>query len=108
MVRGEPEGEEPQLVEIEAGRPVVLRGGTVLTMNDAHDVLHDADVLVTGEEIAAVGPGLEVPEGAAEIDASGGIVMPGMVDTHRHMWQTAMRGYGADWTLTQYLSLIHI
>ena len=25
-----------------------------------------------------------------------------MIDTHRHMWQTAMRGYGADWTLTQY------
>lgn len=37
-----------------------------------------------------------------EVDASGGIVMPGMVDTHRHMWQTAMRAYGADWTLTQY------
>ena len=37
-----------------------------------------------------------------EIDAAGGIVMPGMIDTHRHMWQTAMRGYGADWTLTQY------
>ena len=37
-----------------------------------------------------------------EVDASGGIVMPGMIDTHRHMWQTAMRGYGADWTLTQY------
>ena len=31
----------------EPGRPVVLRGGTVLTMNDAHDVLEDADVLVT-------------------------------------------------------------
>jgi len=29
-------------------------------------------------------------------------VMPGMIDTHRHMWQTAMRAYGADWTLTQY------
>jgi len=43
-----------------------------------------------------------VPEGTAEIDATGGIVMPGMIDTHRHMWQTAMRGYGADWTLTQY------
>ena len=28
--------------------------------------------------------------------------MPGMIDTHRHLWQTAMRGYGADWTLTQY------
>src|SRR5690242_11319457 len=108
MVPGEPEGEEPQLVEIEAGRPIVLRGGTVLTMNDAHEVLHDADVLVTGEEIAAVGPGLEVPEGAAEIDASGGIVMPGMVDTHRHMWQTALRGYGADWTLAQYFVFYYL
>ena len=45
---------------------------------------------------------MEAPAGAAEIDASGGIVMPGMIDTHRHLWQTAMRGYGADWTLTQY------
>ena len=43
-----------------------------------------------------------MPDGTHEIDASGGIVMPGMIDTHRHMWQTAMRGYGADWTLTQY------
>ena len=86
----------------EPGRPVVLRRGTVLTMNDAHDVLADADVLVVGDRIAGVGPGLGVPEGTVEIDASGGIVMPGMIDTHRHMWQTALRGYGADWTLTQY------
>ena len=84
------------------GRPVVFRNATVLTMDAAHTVLTGADVLITGETIAAVGPGLEVPEGTAEIDASGGIVMPGMIDTHRHMWQTAMRGYGADWTLTQY------
>ena len=46
--------------------------------------------------------GLAVPEGTREIDARDGIVLPGMIDTHRHMWQTAMRGYGADWTLTQY------
>jgi cytosine/adenosine deaminase-related metal-dependent hydrolase len=84
------------------GRPVVLRGGTVLTMDDASTVLRDADVLVVGDRIAAVGPRLDVPEGTAEVDAVGGIVMPGMIDTHRHMWQTAMRGYGADWTLTQY------
>ena len=84
------------------GRPVVLRGGTVLTMDDAHTILTDADVLVVGDRIAAVGTALDVPEGTQEIDARGGIVMPGMIDTHRHMWQTAMRGYGADWTLTQY------
>jgi 5-methylthioadenosine/S-adenosylhomocysteine deaminase len=94
--------------EIDPGRPVVLRGGMVLTMNDAHDVLRDADVLVVGERIAAVGPSLEVPDGTMEIDAAGGIVMPGMIDTHRHMWQTALRGYGADWTLTQYFVFFYM
>src|SRR6185437_5923530 len=86
----------------ESGRPVVLRGGLVLAMDDGHRVLHGSDVLVQGQTIAAVGPNLSVPDGTLEIDASGGIIMPGMVDTHRHMWQTAMRAYGADWTLTQY------
>src|SRR3954466_5103887 len=81
---------------------LVFRGGTVLTMDASSTVLTDADVLVVGDRIEAVGPALEVPAGTEEIDARGGIVMPGMIDTHRHMWQTAMRGYGADWTLTQY------
>jgi cytosine/adenosine deaminase-related metal-dependent hydrolase len=86
----------------EAGRPVVFRNGLVLTMDDAHTVLPGGDVLVVGDRIAQVGHGLTAPDGAVEVDAAGGIVMPGMVDTHRHLWQTAMRGYGADWTLTQY------
>src|SRR5438045_1774963 len=86
----------------EAGRPVVLLGATVLTMDGTHRVLPSADVLVVGRDIAAVGERLDVPEGTFEVDGSGGILMPGMVDTHRHLWQTAMRGYGADWTLTQY------
>jgi cytosine/adenosine deaminase-related metal-dependent hydrolase len=83
-------------------RPVVLRGGTVLTVDAGHTVLEGHDVLVVDDRIAGIGVDLEVPAGTEEIDARGGIVMPGMVDTHRHMWQTAMRGYGADWTLTQY------
>ncbi|RAO17446.1 amidohydrolase family protein [Micromonospora noduli] len=83
-------------------RPVVFRNGLVLTMDDAHTVLPGADVLVIGGRIAQVGVGLTAPDDALEIDATGGILMPGMVDTHRHLWQTAMRGYGADWTLTQY------
>lgn len=85
-----------------SGRPVVLRGGTLLPMDRERRVLTGTDVLVVDDRIAAVGPQLDVPEGTFEIDAAGGIVMPGMIDTHRHMWQTVMRGYGADWTLTQY------
>jgi cytosine/adenosine deaminase-related metal-dependent hydrolase len=87
---------------LENGRPIVFRHGLVLTMNNATEVLHDADVLVVDGVISAVGPRLEAPNDALEIDARGGIIMPGMIDTHRHMWQTAMRGYGADWTLSQY------
>ena len=83
-------------------RPVLFTGGTVLTMDDQHTVLTDADVLVVDDRVAEVGQGLSAPDGAEVVDASGGIVMPGMIDTHRHMWQTAMRAYGADWTLTQY------
>jgi cytosine/adenosine deaminase-related metal-dependent hydrolase len=84
------------------GRPVLFRNALVLTMDDAHTVLPGADVLVVGETIAGVGVNLTAPDDAQVIDAGGGILMPGMIDTHRHMWQTAMRGYGADWTLTQY------
>jgi cytosine/adenosine deaminase-related metal-dependent hydrolase len=85
-----------------AGRPVLLRNGTVLPMDDRRQVLTGADVLVVDDRIAAVGPNLTAPAEAAVIDASDGLVLPGMIDTHRHMWQTVMRGYGADWTLTQY------
>ena len=81
---------------------VLLRGGTVLPMDESRSVLTDTDVLVIDDRVAAVGRNLVAPDGAIEIDAADGIVMPGMIDTHRHMWQTAMRGYGADWTLTQY------
>jgi cytosine/adenosine deaminase-related metal-dependent hydrolase len=107
MTAADPSVTDPSVTDLTGagltpGRPVVFRGGTVLTMDDAGRILPAADVLITGERIAEVGPGLQVPPGTAEIDASGGILMPGMIDTHRHMWQTAMRGYGADWTLTQY------
>ena len=88
--------------ELMAGRPLVFRNATILTMDDAHTIYRDADLVIVGERIAGVGQRLPTPDGAVEVDAAGGVLMPGMVDTHRHMWQTAMRGYGADWTLTQY------
>jgi cytosine/adenosine deaminase-related metal-dependent hydrolase len=96
------EGAKAMTSSVDSRPPVILRGGTVLTVDASRSVLHGHDVLVVDDRIAAVGPGLDAPAGTVEIDARDGIVMPGMIDTHRHMWQTAMRGYGADWTLTQY------
>ena len=92
---------------IAAGRPVVFRNATVLTMDQA-GVIDGGDVLVVGDKIAEVGHQVSAPDEAVEIDASGGILMPGMVDTHRHMWQTALRGLGADWTLTQYFVFYYL
>ena len=87
---------------LEHGRPIVFRHGIVVTMDDAHRILKDGDVLIIDGVIREIGSNVQAPADALEIDAKGGIVMPGMIDTHRHMWQTAMRAYGADWTLSQY------
>src|ERR1700736_2737796 len=57
-----------------------------------------ADVLVEGTKILAVGPGLQAG-GAAEIDATGRIVMPGFIDTHHHQFETALRSFLADGVL---------
>jgi cytosine/adenosine deaminase-related metal-dependent hydrolase len=87
---------------LEHGRSIVFRNGIVLSMDNQHRILKDGDVLVVDGVIREVGQGIKAPDDALEIDARGGIIMPGMIDTHRHMWQTAMRAYGADWTLSQY------
>ncbi|HLI69608.1 MAG TPA: amidohydrolase family protein [Ktedonobacteraceae bacterium] len=90
------------------GRPVVFRNAIVLTIDPSLGMIEGGDVLVTANRIAAVGRQLAVPDGSVEIDAAGGILMPGMVDTHRHMWQTALRGFGADWTLTNYFQFYYL
>jgi len=96
-----------EIAAVNNGRPLVFRNAMVLTM-DGSGVINGGEVLVIGDTIAAVGHNLPVPDGAIEIDAQGGILMPGMVDTHRHMWQTALRGLGADWTLSQYFVFYYL
>src|SRR6478736_9302975 len=97
----------PHADDFATGRPIAFRNATVITVDSA-GVLDHADVLVVGEKIEAVGPNLDVPDGTLEIDASGGILTPGFVDTHRHMWRTALRGYGGDWALTQYFVFYYL
>lgn len=83
------------------GTRTLLRGGHVLSMDPAIGVLSTGDVLIDGDRIAAVAPRLDVD--AEIIDVTGQIVMPGMIDTHRHTWQTQLRGIAGDWTLTDYV-----
>lgn len=100
--------EEPRPGDFTARRPILFRDATVLTMDPAIGLLDHGDVLVRGERIERVGRELAAPRDAVVVDCAGGILMPGMVDTHRHMWQTALRGLGADWTLSQYFVFYYL
>jgi cytosine/adenosine deaminase-related metal-dependent hydrolase/ribose/xylose/arabinose/galactoside ABC-type transport system permease subunit len=78
-----------------ANKQTLLKGGTVLTMDPSLGNFRNADVLIEGTKIAKVGPNLAV-NGAEVIDASNMIVMPGFVDSHRHIWEGLLRNVGAD------------
>jgi 5-methylthioadenosine/S-adenosylhomocysteine deaminase len=71
-------------------RKFLFQGGTVVTIDAKVPNLAVGDVLVDGDRIEAVGPNLQVGE-ATVIDASGSIVMPGLIDAHHHMWLGVMR-----------------
>ena len=85
----------------------LLKGGTVVTMDPALGDTAPGDVLIDGERIAAVGPALAAGEGTEIVDASGMIVMPGLVNAHIHTWQTGLRGLAGDWTAADYVQAIH-
>ena len=83
---------------------IIITGGTVLTINDADDVHFGGHVVLDGDRIAAVGEGPYAgtpADGDQVIDASGQIVMPGLVDLHYH---TAIaKGFSDHLPLWEYL-----
>ena len=86
----------------------LIKGGTVLSMDPAVGEMPMGDVLIDGDVIVAVGPGLDGGD-VEVIDATGMIVMPGFVDTHRHIWEGVLRNIGTDVPLegrTSYISFV--
>jgi cytosine/adenosine deaminase-related metal-dependent hydrolase len=77
---------------VQPPRRTLIRGGGVLTMDPATGELPAGDVLIEGGRIVAVGK--DIAAGDAEvIDAAGMIVMPGMIDGHRHVWEGFEAGH---------------
>jgi len=84
---------------------VLFRGGHVLSMDPQVGDLHGGDLLVEDDRIAAVGYSIE--RGDAEvIDLADCIVIPGFVDSHRHTWETVIRGIAPDVSLAGYFDLV--
>jgi 5-methylthioadenosine/S-adenosylhomocysteine deaminase len=86
-------------------RPILIKGGCVLTLDAAVGDFPQADVLVRGSVIAEIAP--DIAHVDAEIlDARGMIVMPGFVDSHRHLWQTLLRNALPNASLEEYFSVV--
>lgn len=89
---------------------LLITGGTVVTFDAERRVLVDGAVAVVDREIVAVGPASEVADGfladhpdAETIDASGKIVLPGLINAHGHAPMTLFRGLADDLPLMQWL-----
>jgi cytosine/adenosine deaminase-related metal-dependent hydrolase len=87
-------------------KALLLRNGIVIDTDPAPTVLGNADVLIEDGRIAAIGPALSAPANTEIIDATGKLVLPGFVDTHRHTWQTGIRAILPDATLPAYLERV--
>lgn len=81
----------------------LIRGGYVLTLDPELGDVPRGDLLIEDGRIAAIGPSLEASD-AQVVDASAMIVLPGFVDTHRHTWQTPVRGVLPSCTLDGYFA----
>ncbi len=88
----------------------LIHGATVITMDTARGgasgVLPRADILVSGDLITEIAPVIAADD-VERIDASGCIVIPGLINAHMHTWQTALRGVAANWTLPEYFRKMH-
>jgi 5-methylthioadenosine/S-adenosylhomocysteine deaminase len=87
------------------GRPILVKGGCVLSLDRAIGYFESADVLIEGRTISAVRPNINAPN-AEVIDVGRMIVMPGLVDTHRHMWQGILRNVLPDGSLEDYRDVV--
>jgi 5-methylthioadenosine/S-adenosylhomocysteine deaminase len=83
----------------------LIKGGIVLSQDPAIGELPSADVLVEGDKIVEVGRNLSAAD-AEVIDATGDIVIPGFIDTHRHTWETSIRTSAPDYALITYFGSI--
>lgn len=94
-----------------SGRPaervdIVIRGGTVVTMDDSSRVIDNGAVAVKGERIVAVGTVAEIAARYAPvrvINAAGKVVMPGLINTHGHVPMVLFRGIADDLVLMDWL-----
>ena len=90
-----------------AGQSILLKGGTVVSMDPKVGNFVKGDVLIQGKKIAAIAGEVKAPPRAQVIDASNTIVIPGFVDAHRHSWEGQLRRIIPDGPIAAYMATTH-
>ncbi|MCL4186558.1 MAG: amidohydrolase family protein [Rhodobacteraceae bacterium] len=85
---------------------ILIRSATIVSVDPVIGNLPDGDILIERDRIAAIAPGISAGD-AEVIDGSGMIAIPGMVNAHNHLWQTAIRGVGSNFAGSDYYNYIH-
>jgi 5-methylthioadenosine/S-adenosylhomocysteine deaminase len=86
-------------------RALLVKNATLISMDPNREDLAKGDMLVRDGVIEAIGPDLHAP-GALRLEAEGKIVIPGFVDSHRHLWQGLLRNSGPNESLFDYLGRV--
>jgi cytosine/adenosine deaminase-related metal-dependent hydrolase len=89
---------------------VLLRGGSVVTLDKTIGDFDRGDVLIKGDKILDVGADLgDAAAGgkAIVVDVKGMVVIPGLIDGHKHCWQNQFRGLIVDASIGEYMATVH-
>src|SRR5262249_49386137 len=93
--------------EISPNQRIVLRGGTIVSMDPKVGNLVKGDILIQGKKISAVAPEVKAPPQTQIIDAVNTIIIPGFVDAHRHSWEGQLRRIIPSGAIAAYMAATH-
>src|SRR5262245_63212661 len=88
-------------------QPILLKGGTIVSMDPKVGDFVKGDVLIDGTKIVSVGMQASAPRQAQVIDATNTIVIPVFVDAHRHSWEGQLRRIIPDGAIAEYMATTH-
>jgi len=86
---------------------IIISGGTILRMDDTMSKIANGAIAITGEDITAIGTATDIENtfrGTRTINASGCLVMPGIINCHTHAAMTCFRGIADDMKLMEWLN----
>ena len=81
----------------------LIRGATIVSMDPKIGIVEGGDILIGDDKIIAIDKHIDA-DNAEIVDARGRFLIPGFIDSHRHVWESLLRNIATDWQGSQYFS----